>query len=182
MNQDQFWQFIATSRANTNHDLEHLRANLEKNANALSDDEVLSLDQHIWHFLAHSYQSRLWAAAYLINGGCSFDGFDYFRGWLVAQGREVYFAALENPDSLADHLVQIPNWEPWDELEFEDMLGIGSSVYQKRFGEYPNTATPYPAIELDWDEDDDVYFAQNFPKLSKLMQTDNDDEESEDDE
>ena len=24
------------------------------------------------------------------NGGCSDDGFDYFRGWLIAQGREVF--------------------------------------------------------------------------------------------
>jgi hypothetical protein len=29
----------------------------------------------------------MWVAAYLMNGGCSDDGFDYFRGWLIAQGR-----------------------------------------------------------------------------------------------
>jgi hypothetical protein len=29
-----------------------------------------------------------WGAAYLANGGCSDDGFDYFRGWLIGQGRK----------------------------------------------------------------------------------------------
>ena len=36
----------------------------------------------------------LWDAAYLINGGCSDDGFDYFRGWLVDQGRETFERCL----------------------------------------------------------------------------------------
>ena len=45
----------------------------------------------------------LWAAAYMICGGCSDDGFRDFRAWLIAQGREVFKGAVPNPDSLADH-------------------------------------------------------------------------------
>jgi hypothetical protein len=178
MTEDQFWRLIKTARATTNGNLEQLRAALHEGANALPDDEVLSLHQHIWRCLAQSYQSKLWAAAYLINGGCSDDGFDYFRGWLIAQGREVYFAVLENPDALADVLRQIPDWQPWDELEFEAMLGIAADVYKKRLGEYPKIKTSFPAIELDWDEEDAGYFAANFPKLSALMQ---ENQKSEDD-
>jgi len=37
----------------------------------------------------------------LINGGCSDDGFFYFRAWLISRGQKVYDAALQNPDSLA---------------------------------------------------------------------------------
>src|SRR5262245_66437683 len=44
----------------------------------------------------------LWGAAYTINGGCSDDGFFYFREALVGLGREVFEAAVQNPDSLAD--------------------------------------------------------------------------------
>jgi hypothetical protein len=181
MTEDQFWQLIDKARATADGDLEQLHSALDEKAKALSDEEVLSLHQHIWAFLAQSYQSKLWAAAYLINGGCSDDGFDYFRGWLIAQGREVFFAALENPDSLANVLVQIPDWQPWDELEFEAMLGIASSVYKTRTGEYPDLATPFPSIEIDWDEEGDAYFAENFPKLSALMETGEEDDESEDD-
>jgi hypothetical protein len=52
--------------------------------------------------MADSYRSSLWAAAYVINGGCSDDGFDYFRGWLMLQGREAFGQAVADPDSLAD--------------------------------------------------------------------------------
>ncbi|MFE5591185.1 DUF4240 domain-containing protein [Streptomyces sp. NPDC056549] len=33
-------------------------------------------------------------AAYMVNGGCCDDGFDYFRGWLIAQGRNVFERAV----------------------------------------------------------------------------------------
>ena len=52
--------------------------------------------------MAQSYRIELWGAAYLLNGGCSDDCFEYFRGWLITQGRAVYEAVLADPDSLAD--------------------------------------------------------------------------------
>ena len=52
--------------------------------------------------LAASYREDLWGAAYLINGGASDDGFEYFRGWLMTQGRAVFARAVADPDSLAE--------------------------------------------------------------------------------
>lgn len=44
----------------------------------------------------------LWSVAALIKeDGCSDDRFIDFRSWLIAQGKEIYMAALENSDSLA---------------------------------------------------------------------------------
>lgn len=48
------------------------------------------------------------AAASLILGGCSDDGFEYFRGRLIAQGREVFERSVADPDSLADLPVMDP--------------------------------------------------------------------------
>ncbi|MEU1868262.1 DUF4240 domain-containing protein [Streptomyces gardneri] len=42
--------------------------------------QILAAQQTLWGLMAASYQAPIWAAAYLINGGCSDDGFDYFRG------------------------------------------------------------------------------------------------------
>jgi Protein of unknown function (DUF4240) len=44
----------------------------------------------------------LWGAAYTINGGASDDGFYYFRCWLIGMGKDIYEAAVADPDSLAD--------------------------------------------------------------------------------
>lgn len=55
---------------------------------------------HIYEELADQY--GLWDAASIMVEWCSDDGFIDFRAWLIAQGREVYLAALKDPDSLAD--------------------------------------------------------------------------------
>ncbi|HEY9577660.1 MAG TPA: DUF4240 domain-containing protein, partial [Pseudobacillus sp.] len=47
-----------------------------------------------------SYTSSLWAAAYIVMGGCSDDCFDYFRAWALYLGKEPYEAAIENPETL----------------------------------------------------------------------------------
>src|SRR5262245_53974222 len=44
---------------------------------------------------------NLWGAAYLMNGGCSDDGFEYFRAWLMAQGRRTFEKAVEDADTKA---------------------------------------------------------------------------------
>ena len=49
-----------------------------------------------------SYNEELWGAAVLINAGCSEDSFIDFRGWLMLQGKEVFYRALEDPDSLSE--------------------------------------------------------------------------------
>ncbi|WP_412769018.1 DUF4240 domain-containing protein [Micromonospora zamorensis] len=44
----------------------------------------------------------MWAAAYLIGGGCSDDSFIDFRAGVIALGREWYERVLVSPDGLAD--------------------------------------------------------------------------------
>jgi hypothetical protein len=175
MTEDQFWDFIAAAQAIAHNDLDDLHQQLLAQAEALSNDELIALHGWIWVFLRRSYLAKLWAAAYLVNGGCSDDGFDYFRGWLLAQGKAVFFAAIADPDSLAEVLPQIPGWQPGEELEFEDMLGIASDVFKLRTGNY----APFPAPEPDhdfgemWDEENDDFYREHLPRLYALMQSAN---------
>ena len=53
-------------------------------------------------YLIRANRWDLWGAAYLMNGGCSDDGFKYFRDWLISEGRDTYESALKDPDSLAE--------------------------------------------------------------------------------
>ena len=72
------------------------------------------------------YSWRLWAAGYLINGGCSDDGFHYFRSWLISRGRTIIEHALADIDSLADVDV-----EP-DAASFEHFEYAMTDVYRDR--------------------------------------------------
>ena len=127
MDERTFWDLIAQSQRNTARDpdrqLEQLRQLLAK----LSADEVVEFGSIFWRLHGVSYRADLWGAAYLINGGCSDDAFDYFRAWLIAQGRSAFEAALDNPDSLAAIAEE-------DETEFEEMLSVAPDVYQQLTG------------------------------------------------
>lgn len=63
--------------------------------------EIVAFQDQLDRKMAESYRWDLWGAGYLLNGGCSDDCFEYFRGWLIGRGRKVYEEALKRPDSLA---------------------------------------------------------------------------------
>src|SRR4051812_35630258 len=67
----------------------------------LPPDLIVRFDWWFGHKTDALYTNDHWAAAYLINGGASDDGFYYWRCWLVGMGKAVYEAALRDPDSLA---------------------------------------------------------------------------------
>ena len=63
-----------------------------------SPEEVVQFGTHLDTLMAQSYSWNLWGAAYLINGGCSDDGFDYFRAWLICHWTWIsYFNAAAAP-------------------------------------------------------------------------------------
>ena len=97
--------------------------------------------------------------------------FEYFRGWLITQGRDVFEQAQEDPDSLADaRSVQQAAEEGYD-LECEDILHVVDAAYVDLTGEnLPAGAysVEYPDLGPDWDFDDDEEMAQHLPRLSEL--------------
>jgi hypothetical protein len=101
--------------------------------------------------MGESYRNDLWAAAYLINGGCSDDGFTYFRGWLIAQGQQVFERALADPATLEDAIVMDGAWD----ADLEEFLYAARQAYEDATGvEMPER--PVPEWELrgpEWDED-----------------------------
>jgi hypothetical protein len=50
-----------------------------------------------------SYNPELWCAAYIVS--CS-GGFEYFRCWLISQGKEVFYHVKSNPDTLIDEVIE----------------------------------------------------------------------------
>jgi hypothetical protein len=123
--------------------------------------------------MAHSYTNPLWAAAYLINGGCSDDGFEYFRGWLIAQGREVFERVVADPDALAElPIVQASAADGLD-LDGEDVLSTAWNAHIIATGEQlpPDAFTiRYPERDPAWnfDFDDQDEMARRLPRLAAL--------------
>ena len=151
MTEDQFWQILAETKADDKKLVSHLAK--------LPVEEIIAFDDHIWHFSNISYNGDLWCAAYVAMGGCSDDGFDYFRGWLITQGKEVFEAALKDPDSLVDVLVALQEEDEGNIPENEDILGVSARAYKKKTrldNYYALPRTPpsqRPPISFRWQED-----------------------------
>ncbi|MEM7315274.1 MAG: DUF4240 domain-containing protein [Planctomycetota bacterium] len=158
MKRDEFWALI--EKAGTGDDVDENVESLEEALTERSASEIVEFEKHVTELLASSYSWKLWGAAYLINGGCSDDGFDYFRGWLIMQGKAVFEQALVDPDSLAD----LPELE--EDVECEEMLSVARSAYESATGdEIPEVPLNLPDLGEDWDFDDDAEMSRRYPKL-----------------
>ena len=158
MDVDQFWQL------NDGLPAEGAEEALAQRLSELDPSEIESYQKHFDTTFAEAYQWLLWGAAYIIDGGCSDDGFIDFRYGLISRGRKVFEAALVDPDSLVDVASDsdegyIPN----------ELFGyVAQEVYETKVGErMPRNSLPQPTEPDgdDWDFDDAEVCAQRLPKL-----------------
>jgi hypothetical protein len=166
MDQNQFWKIVAEACRSDQNQLEEWDQQLRDVLVKLPADEIIEWNHIFDRLAAEAYTNDLWGAAYLINGGASDDGFYYFRCWLICMGREVYEAAVANPDSLADVVI------PGVDAEVET-YAAAHQAWMAVTGR-PDT-DPYPArnehAELrgeNWDLDDNDETFRRLPRLAAL--------------
>lgn len=163
MEKKKFWRFIEESREFNQ--AEWLTEKLAQRGL----EEVVDFEFIFQQLMNASYQSRLWGAAFVLMGGCSDDTFDYFRGWLIGQGEEIYNRVIEDPEFLAEYIHE----DNLDEEGFpqnEELLSVGLDAYTLiKTGDTEWDDDTYdellealdkkgllaaPDIEFDWEEDD----------------------------
>jgi hypothetical protein len=86
MDETRFWVIIEAGGRKALTDPERQLAAVHKQLLKLSPEEIRAFHRLFDQKLAEAYTWDLWGAAYLINGGCSDDGFYYFRAWLISRG------------------------------------------------------------------------------------------------
>ena len=175
MNKQQFWQLIEAARnqASNPNDGEAVAREATWLLASRPVEEIVAAEQVLWDLMVDSYSNPLWAAAYLANGGCSDDGFDYFRGWLIAQGRDVFERAVAEPDALAELPIVLAAAADGVDLEGEDMLGIAWNAHITATGDQLPAGAPtirYPQLDPSWNFDfsDPDEMARRLPRLAAL--------------
>ncbi len=141
MNETEFWDLIAASRAAMTDDpggsmdrqaerLHELLVRLDPAAIVGFPDRFDELDER-----ANDYD--LWAVAYIIGNGCSDGWFEYFRYWLVSLGREGYERVLKDPAAV-DALLAETDAET---IFFEEISYVAEDAYRDRTGsDFPDRA------------------------------------------
>ncbi|PAZ10506.1 hypothetical protein CLM62_40920 [Streptomyces sp. SA15] len=104
---------------------------------ALPAEEILAFENRFSRLRDAVYRWDVWAAAYLIGGGCSDDRFSDFTAGLVALGREWYERAAACPDALAGHpAVRTAAASGDQDVIFdEDFNFVSSSAYERLTGD-----------------------------------------------
>jgi len=123
-----FWKLIEDAKQLSGGNPELQVAELTDALSALEVSDIIAFDARFDQLMAVSYTRELWAAAYIINGGCSNDCFDYFRGWLIAQGEAIFHNALHDPETLVEVV------EP-EEAELEEILYVADEAYERKTGQ-----------------------------------------------
>lgn len=129
MTKDGFWTLIAEAKRNCGQDMDSSVQWLKEQLIPLGSQQAQD-----FHDIFHGYQELanqygLWSAASIMcENGCSDDGFIDFRAWLIAQGKEVYLAALADPDSLADA-------EIYGGCQFEELTYVGNIALEAMTGQ-----------------------------------------------
>jgi hypothetical protein len=160
MDDDRFWAFIGAARDAAGDDVEDRVSGLEQVLLNHHPDEVAEFHQKYDEMLARSYRWDLWGAACLMKGGCSDDGFRYFRDWLISEGEAVFEAALADPESLADVAQD-------EEFELESFGYVAAEVYEQMTDtplSASRTIEPAQPLGHAWTEDE---LPELLPRLAK---------------
>jgi hypothetical protein len=154
---DQFWEIVESGK-----DSEEPETAVREKLARLAPADIVAFQAHFDTQFAKAYRWDLWGAAYIIEGGCSDDGFVDFRYALISKGRGIFEAALRDPDTLAEA----------DIVANEEYGYVAGEVYEAATGnELPRDAVAWPNEPEgeDWDFDDAQENARRLPKLWQLF-------------
>ena len=141
INKESFWDLIHEARDACGQDMSAMVEHLKGRLVSMGAEQAQSFHDITQAYEDLAYKYGLWDAAEIIKEyGCSDDGFIDFRAWLIAQGREVYFAALADPDSLADVV-------PYGDCCFEQLSYVGDYAYEQLTGKSAYDQTDWSAYE-----------------------------------
>ncbi len=161
MESEKFWKIIETTKSKSLGDYEKQQSELEKELSKLTANEVLEFDNKFRTLRGEIYNWNFWAAAYIINGGCSDDCFSDFRGWLIGQGQSIYENAIKNIETLTE--LKETNDGDWEGFSY-----IATDVYEKKTGnDMPQGIQEnFEITGEEWEEDEND-LKKRFPKLYK---------------
>ncbi|WP_112470813.1 DUF4240 domain-containing protein [Streptomyces triticisoli] len=166
MDETDFWELVDGSREAAEGDPGEQADLLVERLLGCEPEVVLDFARHFEARYNRAYRWDLWGAAWVLLDGASDDAFDFFRCWLIGQGREVFEGALHDPDSLADLL---DDFDEEIDGDGEELGYAADEAYEQLTGTVaPDLGiAPAPAEPegTPFDFENDRVLAQRYPKL-----------------
>ena len=170
LNEEQYWTMIDHSLKMTQ-DQDQQAQFLISEIKKLSPHEMIGFTLRTHHLLNEMYNSEMWCAGYIMNKGCSDDGFENFRCWIISRGKEMYYQTKANPDYLVNEVV-----EDREEYEFELFGFVADEAFEEITGEYlldfvdngensGEAEAVFTPIVFNWKSNDPESMRKICPKL-----------------
>lgn len=179
MDESEFWTLVETARSAATPTDEALVELLE----GRSLEDLVAFQRRFDSVTDRVHRWDVWAAAYLIGGGCSDDAFGDFKAGLVALGSDWFERVAAGADELASHPLVIEAAESQDaaELLFDENFGFAASTaaesgedaeaFWAALEAVPDD-TESPELGDGWDFDDKREMSARLPRLASLFLTD----------
>lgn len=179
MDTDHFWGVIEAAQVSAT-ESKPFHEVLTDLLAARTEQEILDYQEEFDEAQNALYRWDVWAAAYLIGGGCSDDSFMDFTAGLIAQGRDWYQQAADSPDSLAGHpAMTAATLRQWENPLFYEEVNYAASYAFKRVsgGDHAfwdalaargKRGRPPADMGEDFDFDDEQEMHRRLPRLSAI--------------
>lgn len=182
---DDFWKMIETARAAAEAGAGPLHETMADQLASRSREHILDYALRFEQFHDALDRWDVWAAGYLIGGGCSDDMFIDFRASVIGLGREWYERVLAHPDELAEHpdvRADAAGDEGIDlfyeeinyvaEAAFTQAVGGGTDDFYATLERHQSSRGDAEIAAVDMGEDfdfhDDDQMRQRLPRLAAL--------------
>lgn len=173
LDEDTFWNIVDKSLKNTSNQ-EDQEQFLIREICKLTPHEIIGFRLRTDKLLYDTYNSEMWCAGYIMNGGCSDDAFEYFRNWIISRGRNVFYKAKENPDNLITEVSKDIEF-----YEFESFWYVALEAFNQKTGKdlydyiddenFKTQEGQYPHFEFTWQEENPESMKKICPKLFEKM-------------
>ena len=168
MDPSTFWALIDDTRFVSDGSPQRHASALMRRLLKLHPDEVVGFERCWRECDVALYRWDLWAAAYLLNGGCDDTCFEHFRSYVIGLGEQVYRDALRDADSLV-FLARGPSYQfaydaeglgfaaadAYEALTGKSLPDLGPELPREPSGEEwdeetPEVAAPRIAAAVGW--------------------------------
>lgn len=155
-----FWSIIQQARSNSDGAVELFNEHVADQLQDFKSTEIKRFQNTLDDKIEALNHWSLWALIYISQGGCSEDGFLYFRAWLISQGEAAYDQAMANIYSLLPLV-------PIDEIvENEGLLYTAFEAYDIRSGGKEMVLRERKEIPPKGDEWDESNVEDKYPEIA----------------
>lgn len=168
MSSDAFWKLIEKSKKTHPKEFYDQMEFLTETLASFDNEEIVGFERTLREELLKSWNYNVKSLFQIMYGDYfSNDKFLHFRCWLLSNGKDFYYTAINNPEGLVEILNRSKDGRA--------MLAVADNAFVLRNGDSSKLETPsHVSMEVDYGDDsykmtgeyvDPIDFKNKFPKL-----------------